>query len=96
MTHKHTKGPWHCRASKNEDVTDICANNKFITNIVTQYEDEKANARLIAAAPDMYEALEKVLLAHDYDGAMTLGNAALSPTIRKMVERTIEKARGQS
>lgn len=55
----------------------------------------KANARLIAAAPDLLAALETVLLAHRYDGAMTLGAAALSPAIAGLVERAITKAKGE-
>jgi hypothetical protein len=55
-------------------------------------EQAEANARLIAAAPELLEVLEYVLMADKFDGAMTHGNAALSPAIRDKIERAIAKA----
>jgi hypothetical protein len=38
--------------------------------------------------------LETVLLADRYDGALTMGTARLSPAIAAMIERVLEKAKG--
>ena len=71
MSTKHTPGPWMSAASKNHPdfysiekrdgdgrlADDIC----FLT--LKKGEEGMANARLIAAAPDLLEALE--LLLHD-------------------------------
>lgn len=46
------------------------------------------------AAPDLLAALETVLLAHRYDGALTNGTAVLSPAIADTIERAITKAKG--
>ena len=64
----HTKGPWaiskHGRL-EGADGGDIGISGLGIT--IQHYDDREgaANARLIAAAPDMYEALSGVLHAVD-------------------------------
>jgi hypothetical protein len=57
-------------------------------------ERNRSTKRLRDAAPDLLAALENVLLAHQYDGALTNGTAALSPAIASSVERAINKAKG--
>lgn len=52
-------------------------------------------AALVAAAPDLLETLRYVLLADAYDGALTMGTAALSTAIRDRIKRTIAKATGE-
>jgi len=54
----HTKGPW-----KVVDVGDgfrIAKDNLILVSIYNRDETSEANARLIAAAPEMLEALENV------------------------------------
>ena len=55
---KHTPGPWVL------DGFDICADEGFNLHVIAQTStpivgDEKANAKLIAAAPDMLAEIEK-------------------------------------
>ena len=45
-------------------------------------------------APDLLAELEYVLQAHDYDGALTIGTASLSPAIADRLRRAIAKAKG--
>lgn len=59
---QHTPGPWHhdetwglIKAGKLDDCTDICALHSGIV----------ANARLIAAAPELLEALQAMVRLHD-------------------------------
>lgn len=75
----------------------ICTVNNLPPHILANRTPAiaEANARLIAAAPDLLAALQYVLDAHDYDGALTLGTAALSPAIRDRIKREIAKATGQ-
>jgi hypothetical protein len=64
---KHTKGPW--KASKRGAYTDYDGNSVVILGddmrvaVVHHHGDRSstANARLIAAAPEMLEALERCL-----------------------------------
>jgi len=58
---KHTDGPWvHCDSipgyhGPQNSVVDL--NGKFIAEM---WDDNKANAHLIAAAPEMYDKLNEV------------------------------------
>lgn len=57
---KHTAGPWEVQGNNivatkgNVDVAVICYSGEHFTG------EDKANARLIAAAPTMYEFIAKV------------------------------------
>ena len=62
---KHTPGPWReayranhrYRIIGGEKETSICE----IALWITDYEEQSANARLIAAAPDLLESLEALV-----------------------------------
>ena len=90
-TQKHTQGPWH-------------ATNYHVQSLVHEYDgyickaegntkaEAEANARLIAAAPDLLTALNEVLgdlcdfqeaypdLSDQFDGTFAKINAALAKT----------------
>ena len=60
MEIKHTPAPWKVILSP----TQIVTNDKVIANInkvCSDFGESQANARLIAAAPELLEALEAVL-----------------------------------
>jgi len=62
MGAKHTSGSWH--PSKESDFIMIASNNEegeFIAKIPCHWINAKANAKLIAAAPDLLDACEKAL-----------------------------------
>ena len=64
MTSKHTPGPWVWRGYKTQGIEDVlepymCQAEGFI-------EVSGPNARLIAAAPDMYEALREAVQQHGH------------------------------
>lgn len=55
---RHTPGPWKVY----NDGTDVCDDSGHIAACEgTGYDETVANARLIAAAPSMYEALKEML-----------------------------------
>lgn len=56
----HTPGPWHI-AGKGT----IRAGDGWIANI--HWRNREANARLVASAPDLLEALEAMMHAHRAD-----------------------------
>ena len=58
--------------------------------VATIYSDK--HSRLLASAGHLAETLLYVLRAHDYDGALTTGNAILSPAIRGRIVRELEGA----
>lgn len=83
MTEKPTPGPWRVRDEDGEPYTDVMAGDRLLASaypeyskydhrgsadqILRAYDEAKANARLIAAAPELYRQLE--------DAQMTLEEA---------------------
>jgi len=95
---KHTEGPW-----KVDGITELCiydVDSRFIglasiTSIKGSndtyneaYEEAKANARLMAAAPELLEAL---MLAKD----MMIVNDLSLPYTFEVIDEAIAKARGE-
>lgn len=87
MDSKHTPGPWHAKAG----VTQMCDSDSTTVArgrphgsegafwwIFSPYDhgDAEADARLLAAAPDLLEALQRALNVLYATGAMTEANAA--------------------
>lgn len=86
--HSHTPGPWDNMA----DGSSVKAFNSGVTvcetecgSQVASYEERQANARLIAAAPELLEALERQTKIADifltalsaYDGGVAKGVDAM-------------------
>ena len=57
-----TKGPWHYAANSKSEFSayDVIASNEVNGYICTTSGNSKANARLIAKAPEMFELLNEV------------------------------------
>jgi cell fate regulator YaaT (PSP1 superfamily) len=64
-------------------------------NIIAKIAEQEANAHLIAAAPELLEALSVVLDAANDRRADALGHD-LPPMVRDKIERAIAKARGEA
>jgi len=68
MTSKHTPGPWDVRTwgdgSSEDGFTNVVSDTEQI-HIASDVLEE--NARLIAAAPDLYEALKRLEYWFDTD-----------------------------
>ena len=83
MSHTpHTKGPW--TLSEHKSFVQKHRGDRQIETIAEVYAD--ANASLIAAAPDMLEALEEFIQCGP--------NAGHNLDLRKQVLEAIAKARG--
>ena len=87
MQHKHTKGEWY---AKDGQIYPIETGKTLAT--VPYYNEEseemQANARLIAAAPDLLEALVSVLNWHKAHDAISF----LEEEAIKKAEAAIQKA----
>lgn len=77
MTHTHTHGPWHITDEGSQIVIQTFSNHPTGTLARIYRTDELANsdARLIAAAPELLEALQMLMPqepqeADSYDRAM--------------------------
>ena len=96
---KHTKGPW-----KLEDGNEIWNQNTRVATIVTSHPyhevNSSANARLIAAAPELLEACRRIL--ETLSRKDTIGGVAVKPLADKLcpelsaIEYAIAKATGGS
>ena len=87
---EHTAGPWEVvpesiRFSEPYGYT-IDTKEGHITFIHNDHGDQKANARLIAAAPDLLEALKSI--QNDL-------NSKLDPKTRVIIESVVKKAEGK-
>jgi hypothetical protein len=87
MTTKHTPGPWHyaeCQMGApfidTEAIGDLFAS-------VLPLDEERANVRLMAAAPDLLEACEAV--------AATTWSKNTATIIGERVRAAIAKAKGE-
>ena len=75
---KHTPGPWH---TAGEQGVQIRSAKDQIAKVWTMRGNEwKANARLIAAAPDLLEALQDMVSDHASLSAATLAFARAAIT----------------
>lgn len=62
----HTPGPWHHGVDLRPDIRhrEISSERRYVATVGADWgEETQANARLIAAAPALLEALENVLTA---------------------------------
>ncbi len=98
----HTSGPWklwdgHGAIRNNPIIVDSIPNHegKFVGNcicyVATTNPDCQANADLIAAAPDMLEALRNIVKHQDSIG----GELAKMPGTRRIAAEAIKKATGE-
>lgn len=87
---KHTKGPWIADGNGFEKSYNISNDKKSICDVKVS----RADATLIAAAPEMLQALQEILEALDFDHGdqRTSGRAcAMMPQIHFL----IKKAKGE-
>ena len=86
---KHTPGPWKARKGFHADTIEIFHPNKSVKppfypcEIATIASDRdtakaKANARLIAAAPDLLQALHDIAEESTDEGAVKCARAAIA------------------
>lgn len=89
---KHTPGPWGCIDTSNHAhdyrLTKPDGSTLPLHVEANDHSEQRANARLIAAAPDLLEALKYVL---EDDGLVPRATAAT----RAVVRAAITKATGE-
>ena len=77
---KHTPGPWIIKKSAVSYFIDARLKGSTMQEVAyigatETNEQHEANARLIAAAPDMYDALRQWLYAEKYEDQEEMENA---------------------
>ena len=98
MSTQHTPGPWKVKAGTNAVLAgrkQICSHvnaaSALTVNMVKDYEIAQANARLIAAAPDLLGALQNMLA--QYNTVHGTGDMEMQSAI-DFAHKAIAKARG--
>jgi hypothetical protein len=96
MSAGFTPGPWELRPHSKVGPAQMYWVNEF-TSVGSQVE---ADARLIAAAPDMFEALERIALGEedvfDEDTGGMVRCDMLFEDIQKIAQAALAKARGEA
>jgi len=102
MSAKHTPGPWQVNSNFASQVCDCDGTSRGcapIANMSGTPAERKANARLIAAAPDLLEALREVEKhLQSYVDAIEYGGGAASKSSERLasVRAAIAKATGDA
>jgi hypothetical protein len=90
---KFTKGPWH--VSENQP-TVVGNKEKAVCKCELDWNlganERKANAALIAAAPEMYDLLQKVVNLEVLTGYWDMKNNC---PLRESIQKLLKKARGE-
>lgn len=94
---KHTPGPWYIEGTSvftKQNAFYVAETGHPNRSYVKGPAECEANARLIAAAPELLEVLE--MLEKIKDEKLSTDSAMLFGPIWSMAERAIAKARGES
>jgi hypothetical protein len=92
----HTPGPWEVKGpSQNGHCRRIFAGDEYIA--IAGGSDQpmrtiRANADLIAAAPELLEACQKMITAFEYSGSNLVGAEYMA---KESIKAAIEKATGE-
>jgi hypothetical protein len=99
MKPTHTPGPWTIKNERNENwIVASPDADKMICSLWMGHSVNEANARLISAAPEMFEALEK-LVSHWEKNRGNLSTAQLEGFLsgfHLVAIETLKKARGEA
>lgn len=92
---KHTPGPWfYSQESIDPDWYIVKINGGLIVANVNSHLRQVANARIIAAAPDLLEALHAIVEARDaLEAARMLSDFGGECAAQEFVDRAIYAAR---
>lgn len=88
---KNTPGPWYRHNSYFVVVRD--ANDKFICELDEDGDNKEADANLIAAAPELLEALEEL---RDCVNGVLDGDYTIDHFSTQYADKVIAKAKGES
>jgi hypothetical protein len=97
----HTPGPWHYTLADETSAGGVYGNEKSVCDIIPKelqvaYDCEEveianANARLIAAAPEMFEVLSEVLIEYEAEAKAEGWDL---PTTGEMIREVLAKVEG--
>jgi hypothetical protein len=74
MSEEHSPGPWMAIKSR-KDVVVYADSGRIVARTPCDYQLDEANARLIAAAPELLEHLRQWLLLHPSTSSHLAGDS---------------------
>ncbi len=89
---KGTRGPWEW------DGDDIWSGEEMVTALIDGYQSadvHEANAKLIAASPELLEALQTLIQGHEDKSGQDLFNIVVSGEEIQYAVEAIKKALGE-
>lgn len=92
--HKWTQGPWSVRRDECDDPVVVSECLGLELDGLCWHENSDANAHLIAAAPELYEALERLLPMAE-DDCFQYGSSADNDEDVLFARAALAKARGE-
>lgn len=103
---KHTPSPWEMFSHKHESIIVVSSLRSDVAWIRNEYaglrdtarsrEEDEANARLMAAAPELLEALQDVLKRIENSDEWWMDNPDRGGFDAEMIKAIIAKATGES
>ena len=105
MSEKWTDGPWHVEVGTGYDdhgTVYVChPETSCPETVICKFEDyndeqDRGNAHLIAAAPEMYEALKIMAEVHGNTNVTPTAQAHRENAAARMAISALKKARGES
>lgn len=95
MKAQHAPGPWSI--NRTHVLSTVHGKRYLVANVHNvnfTKEANAANARLIAAAPDLLAALELIIRANDAPPGATIGEAVVCQSYAQLARAAIAKATG--
>ena len=92
---KYTSGPWQIHGNSVVGVDETQDDGEIQCQRIATLapcQESSANARLIAAAPDLLDALRRIAMASEFDVARGIQCAK---EMRQIARAAISKARGE-
>lgn len=98
MTSKHTPGPWTVMEFPDEKFVEIRAHQGYaiVGHVFLNNGARDATARLIAAAPELLEALEGIANHYDMDGYGEKAWKDLALEMADLARAAIAEATGEA
>jgi hypothetical protein len=91
----HTPGPWQiedCTPGESTGLRfEVGTKDSVIARTTDGWKEARANARLIAAAPEMYEVLSEVLIEYEAEAKAEGWDL---PTTGEMIREVLAKVEG--